>query len=90
MKSKTKIKYKKVVFKLSEKQFKIIKRFCKSKSLTPNKFFKKATKDYIVHNYDFNTNDYHISENQLALFDLEDEIQEEDSETTDETEEQVW
>jgi len=89
MKSKAKKKYKKIVFKLSEKQFKIINQFCRSKRLTPNKFFKKATKDYIVHNYDFNTNDYHISENQLALFDMEDEIQEEESDIDEETENNI-
>ena len=86
MKSKAKKKYKKIVFKLSDKQFKIINSFCKSKRISPNKFFKMATKDYIVHNYDFNTNDYHISENQLALFDLEDEVQENDTELNEETE----
>ena len=78
MKSKAKKRYKKIVFKLSEKQVKVINSFCKSKRISPNKFFKMATKEYIVHNYDFNTNDYHISENQLALFDMEDENLEND------------
>ncbi len=72
-KSKSKKKFKKIVFKLSEKQYNIVNRFCKSKRLTPNKVFKKAVKEYIVSNYDFTQDDYHISENQLALFDLEDE-----------------
>ena len=83
MKAKAKKKYKKVIFKLSLKQFKVITRFCKSKQLTPNKLFKKAIKDYIVHNYDFNDNDYHISENQLALFDLEDAIDDNDTDEND-------
>lgn len=72
-KSKSKKKFKKIVFKLSEKQFIILSRFCKSKRLTPNKVFKKAVKEYIVNNYDFVQDDYHISENQLALFDIEDD-----------------
>ncbi len=69
-------KYKKINFKLSEKQFSILNSFCKSKKTTPNKIFKKAIKDYIVNNYDFNDVDYHISENQLALFDLDEDAQE--------------
>jgi len=80
---KAKKKYKKVIFKLSLKQYKVITRFCKSKKMTPNKLFKKAIKDYIVHNYDFNDNDYHISENQLALFDLDDAIDENDADLSD-------
>lgn len=78
-KSKSKKKFKKIVFKLSEKQFSIVNRFCKSKKLTPNKIFKKAIKDYIVNNYDFNDKEYCISENQLELFDLEDDAIEEDA-----------
>ena len=87
MKSKTRKKYKKITFKLSDKQVKIINSFCKSKRISPNKFFKMATKDYIVHNYDFNSNDYHISENQLALFDMEDENQENDIDLNENAEE---
>jgi len=77
-------KYKKFIFKLSEKQFNIVEKFCKSKKTTPNKIFKKAIKDYIVNNYDFNSIDYHISENQLALFDIEDNEEENEKVETDE------
>jgi len=73
MKKPPKKKFKKIAFKLSDKQFGVIMRFCKSKKLTPNKVFKKAIRDYIVNNYDFNDSENYISENQLALFDLEDE-----------------
>jgi len=75
MKKPKKIKYKKIVFKLSEKQFKIVKRVCEINQMSPNKLFKKAIKDYIVHNYDFSSNNYEISENQLDLFDLVEEIE---------------
>ena len=67
-------KFKKILFKLSDKQYSIVMRFSKSKKLTPNKVFKKAIKDYIVNNYDFNDTNYQISENQLAMFDLDDEL----------------
>lgn len=75
MKRSKKIKYKKIVFKLSDKQFQIVKRFCEAREISPNKFFKKAIKDYIVHNYDFSKQNADISENQLDLFDLVEEIE---------------
>lgn len=84
-KGKSKKKFKKIIFKLSEKQFAIIGRFCASKRLTPNKVFKAAIKEYIVNNYDFNQTDYHISENQLALFDLDDDDSPDDDTVTNPT-----
>ncbi len=76
MSKKKKIKFKKITFKLSQKQFNIVERFCKIKKISPNKLFKKAIKDYIVTHYDFTDDaNYEISENQLDLFDLVEELE---------------
>ena len=73
-----KIKYKKVLFKLSEKQKSIIDRYCIAKRTTPNKMIKTAIKEYIMRNASLPDDEYYISENQLKLFDFD-----EDSENSD-------
>jgi len=74
MKQKKK-KFKNISFKLSDKQHSIVKTFCANKKISPNKLFKSAIKEYILRNYDFKNNNYEISENQLDLFDLVEEIE---------------
>ena len=69
-----KIKYKKVLFKLSEKQKSIIDRYCIAKRTTPNKMIKTAIKEYIMRNASLPDDEYYISENQLQLFDFDDEV----------------
>jgi hypothetical protein len=72
-KKKRKIKYKKFEFKLSEKQKRIIDKFCHAKKLSPNKVIKSAIRDYISKFADSMPEEDYISENQLRLFDVEEE-----------------
>ena len=67
-----KIKTKKVIFRLSLRQKKIIDRYCISQNLTTNKLIKNALKDYMLNHYNLEDDEY-ISENQLKLFDFEDD-----------------
>ncbi|MDD3878027.1 MAG: hypothetical protein PHT69_15510 [Bacteroidales bacterium] len=70
-----KIKYKKIVFKLSNKQFQIVRKYCEGRDISPNKFFKQAIKEFIINNNLKANNECYISENQLDLFDLVEEIE---------------
>jgi hypothetical protein len=72
---KKKIKYKKFAFKLSEKQKSIIDRFCRAKKISHNKMIKSAIKDYIRKFADSLPEEDFISENQLTLFDVEEETE---------------
>ena len=72
-KKKRKIKYKKFEFKLSEKQKKIIDKFCHAKKVSPNKMMKTAIRDYITRFAGSLPEEDYISENQLKLFDVEEE-----------------
>jgi hypothetical protein len=74
-KKKRKIRYKKFAFKLSDKQKSIIDKFCKAKKISHNKMIKSAIKDYIRKFADSLPEDDCISENQLSLFDVEDETE---------------
>jgi hypothetical protein len=76
-----KIKYKKVLFKLSEKQKSIIDRYCIAKRTTPNKMIKTAIKEYIMRNASLPDDEYYISENQLKLFDFEDDFENADEDS---------
>jgi len=74
IKNKTKkIKTKKLTFRLSLKQKKIIDMYCAAHNLTNNKLIKCALKEYMLLHYDLPDEEY-ISENQLNLFDFEDDI----------------
>ncbi|MCK9616281.1 MAG: hypothetical protein M0R21_00420 [Lentimicrobiaceae bacterium] len=65
-----KVKFKKIIFKLSEKQKKVIDKYCKLHKTTPNKFYKKALMQYLLNYASLSPDDeYYISENQLKLFD---------------------
>lgn len=82
-KKKGKIKTKKVVFRLSLRQKKIIDRYCVSQNLTTNKLIKNALKEYMVNHYNLEDDDF-ISENQLKLFDFEDDaIEQQDQDMQD-------
>jgi len=74
---KKKIKYRKIVFKLSDKQFKVVKKYCEARAISPNKLFKQSIKDFILKNNLKGDNECYISENQLDLFDLVEEIERE-------------
>ena len=73
IKKKKKIKYKKFAFKLSEKQKVIIDKFCKAKKISPNKMIKSAIRDCISKFADSLPEEDFISENQLSLFEVEDD-----------------
>ncbi|MEI6765133.1 MAG: hypothetical protein WCM76_05785 [Bacteroidota bacterium] len=74
-----KIKYKKVAFKLSEKQKSVIDRFCKVNNTSPNKMIKSAIREYLGKYADTMPQDDYISENQLQLFDFEDDPEEDNT-----------
>jgi hypothetical protein len=80
-----KIKTKKVLFRLSLRQKKIIDKYCIAHNLTKNKLIKHALKEYMLSHYDLPDDEY-ISENQLKLFNFEDDLieEQEDMETQDE------
>jgi hypothetical protein len=71
-----KVKYKTYSFKLSEKQKKIIDKFCKVKKTSPNKLFKQAIKTYLANYIATMPEDDYITENQLQLFDIEEDCEE--------------
>jgi len=71
MTKKKKIRYKRVVFKITTKQKKIIKIYCEKRKTTPIKLFKKAVKFYMEKNQALPKHEYYISKNQLKLFDAE-------------------
>jgi len=67
-KRKKKIKYKKIVFKLSANQKKSLENYCKARKTTPNKLIKKSISRYI-NGFDKSVPDeYFKSERQLDLF----------------------
>ena len=68
---KKKIRYKRVVFKITTKQKKTIRLYCEARKTTPIKLFKKAVKFYMETNQAMPKHDYHISKNQLKLFEVE-------------------
>lgn len=64
-----KIKTKKVLFRLSLRQKKIIDKYCKAHKLTTKKLIKNALGEYMLKYCDLPDEEY-ISENQLKLFDF--------------------
>ena len=63
-------KTKKIIFKLSLRQKKILDRYCIVHNITNNKLIKQALKEYMLRYYDFPDIE-NISQNQLKLFDFE-------------------
>lgn len=72
------IRYRKISFKVSHREKLIIDRFCRANGITPNKFYKKAIREYLQNNSEMKEADF-ILENQLKLFDpdTDDQIEEE-------------
>lgn len=61
-------KYKKIEFKLSARQYQSLNNYCKARKTTPTKLIKKNIKRFIS-NFDKGVPDeFHITENQLELF----------------------
>ena len=63
-----KIKYKKVAFKLTEKQKELVERCSRLKNTTSNKLIKMAIREYLDKNSEILEQDSYVCENQLSLF----------------------
>ncbi|HDO27458.1 MAG TPA: hypothetical protein ENH02_05010 [Bacteroidetes bacterium] len=66
-------KYRTVTFKLSSRQMKSLENYCKARKTTPTKLIKKSIRDYIEHFAMEVPEKYHVSHNQLDLFEKGDE-----------------
>ena len=69
-KKRPKIKYRKLQFKISDKQKKMLELYCRAHKLTLNKLTRKAIKEYLDRHYDIPTDNI-VSENQMSIFDLD-------------------
>jgi hypothetical protein len=69
---KKKIITKKIVFRLSLRQKRLLDRYCKAHNLSVNKLLKTAIKDYMLLHFDLPDEEI-ISKNQLNIFDIIDE-----------------
>ena len=72
-KKKKVIKYKTVTFKLSAKQMKSLKNYCRARKTTPTKLIKKSIRYYIDNFAERVPEKYHVSNNQLDLFEKEED-----------------
>lgn len=77
---KKKIKYRSILFKVTDKQKQIIDDYCKKNGLGTVQLFKLAMRDYIDRNatLKYSADTYGLSENQLTIFDVINEIEEAD------------
>ena len=77
---KKKIKYRSILFKVSDKQKQVIDDYCKKNGLGTVQLFKLALRDFIERNATIapNTEEYSLSENQLTIFDVINEIEKDD------------
>lgn len=67
-KKRKKVRYSKIIFKLSSKQRKSLVNYCRARKTTPTKLIKKSIKRYI-NGFDQNVpEEYYVTENQLDLF----------------------
>jgi len=62
------IKYKAVTFKLSAKQMKSLKNYCRARKTTPTKLIKKSIRNYTEHFSNVVPEKYHVTHNQLDMF----------------------
>ena len=74
-----KIKYRSILFKVTDKQKQIIDDYCKKNGLGTVQLFKLAMRDFIQRNASFEqqTGDFVLSENQLTIFDVIREVEKE-------------
>lgn len=66
-------KFKTVTFKLSPKQMKSLNNYCRARKTTPTKLIKKNIRIYTEHFAREVPEKYHITHNQLDLFEKEPE-----------------
>jgi len=62
------IKYKTVTFKLSAKQMKSLKNYCRVRKTTPTKLIKKSIRNYTEYFSNEVPEKYHVTHNQLDMF----------------------
>jgi hypothetical protein len=76
---KKKIKYRSILFKVTDKQKQIIDDYCKKNGLGTVQLFKMAMREFIERNSSIESNngDYTLSENQLTIFDVISELEKE-------------
>ena len=76
---KKKIKYRSILFKVTDKQKQIIDDYCRKNGLGTVQLFKLAMREFIERNASFESNngDYILSENQLTIFDVISELEQE-------------
>jgi hypothetical protein len=72
-KKRKKIRYRKIEFKISDQQKKLIDRHCRSRKITPVRMIKYAINDYLKKYASDLPEEVVVSKNQLKLFDLGDE-----------------
>lgn len=77
---KKKIKYRSILFKVTDKQKKTIDDYCKKNGLGTVQLFKLALRDYIERNATLKqaADSYSLSENQLTIFDVISELEQAD------------
>ena len=77
---KKKIKYRSILFKVTDKQKLIIDDYCKKNGLGTVQLFKLAMREYIERNatLKYSADTYGLNENQLTIFDVINEIEEDD------------
>ena len=77
---KKKIKYRSVVFKVTDNQKQIIDDYCRKNGLSTIQLFKLAMRDFIERNATFELpiGEFTLSENQLTIFDVISELEQAD------------
>ena len=65
-------KYKTISFKLSARQMKSLKNYCKARKTTPIKLIKRSIRTYIESYADNVPEKYYVTHNQLDIFSNED------------------
>ena len=77
---KKKIKYRSILFKVSDKQKQVIDDYCKKNGLGTVQLFKLALRDFIERNATIAPSEetYSLNENQLTIFDVINEIEKDD------------
>ncbi len=74
-KRRKKPKYRKVTFKLSSRQKKSLLNYCEARRTTPVKLIKKMIRPYIENYTREVPEEYYITENQLSMFEDNNEIE---------------
>lgn len=66
--------FKEITFKLSVQQRKSLRNYCKARRTTPTKLIKKMIRPYTESYAENIPEEYYITENQLDLFQIEEEL----------------